>query len=883
MVRILFIILISCPASYAQTLMRNQQAAVHPAGFWENNGQVKNQNGEERSDILYLFTAPSMQVHVKNNGWSYQICRWAMDTMKLLPHLRNGPAVPDSLGIHRIDISWKNGGNFKTISAFNTSPDVNNYYLGNESFIGVKRFAGVNLNGLYNDVNIIARTRYSGDFEYDVEIPAGFDLSQLRMQVQGADSIYINDKNELILATPLGDITERIPQSWQNTDKGRKMLNVLWKTNGEEVWFELPENYDAKWPLVIDPWATYYGAGQDFGEDVATDASNNVYATGYTGSSTLIATTGTFQSTINNINTADVFIVRFNSTGVCTWGTYYGGNDNESYARIDSRGGNLVCTFTTASTGMASSGTYLTSLPGFTNCLLARFNPANGQRIWATYFGGSISDVPSGVALDNSNNIYMAGTATSANGIATTGAFKTTISGSSDGFLTKFNINGTLQWSTYIGGNQDDAINDVAVDNANLPVVVGYTNSNGIATAGTHQTTKRASNDGFIAKFNANGTRIWTTYYGGADSDNLQAVACDQSQRTYVAGKTYSTQFIATTGAFKTSFSSGGNGSGVLARFSSTGTLDYGTYYGGEGDDYVYGIKVDGSGNIYCSGYTSSTTGIATAGAHKTTLAAGRLNNYDVFIGKFSPAGVRLWGTYYGGSNFDVGFGMALDGAANVIVTGYTASNSNIATGGSHQNSFQTSGGTTCFVAHFNSSGVLPVTWLSVSASLIPNNKVAVQWGTSTETDNDFFTVEHSLDGVNFSPLVQITGAGNSSTVKSYSWLHGAPSAGNNYYRIKQTDYNGQFDYSKTVSAKTEGGNADRLWISGNQKQYVIHSSSINQIALQQLINASGMPISVMVTPASDGLQLNMQDIPSGIYIALIEQNGIIKPLRFIH
>ena len=110
----------------------------------------------------------------------------------------------------------------------------------------------------------------------------------------------------------------------------------------------------------------------------------------------------------------------------------------------------------------------------------------------------------------------------------------------------------------------------------------------------------------------------------------------------------------------------------------------WGTYYGGSGDDAGKFVAVDGSRNVYLGGWTYSTNAIATTGSHQSSKG----DYYDAFLVKFNSSGVRQWGTYYGGSNWDLGRSVAVDGSWNVYLGGSTGSTNAIATTGSHQSSF---------------------------------------------------------------------------------------------------------------------------------------------------------------------------------------------------
>ena len=254
-------------------------------------------------------------------------------------------------------------------------------------------------------------------------------------------------------------------------------------------------------------------------------------------------------------------------------------------------------------------------------------------------------------------------------------------------------IDPALQWATYYGGAGDGG-KGVATDNSGNVYMIGTTGStSGIATSGAYETTLSGSGSigaAFLAKFNGAGVRQWATYYGGTDTDGTgtggYSVATDVSGNVYITGLTFSASGIATTGVYQPTYG-GGYGDAFLAKFSSSGSIQWATYYGGTSsyaDQYGCGVATDGSGNVYITGLTSSTSGIATAGAYQTIYGG----DNDAFIAKFSNSGTMQWATYYGGSGDDQGMGIAIDSTWNVFITGETTSTSGIATSGAYQTTF---------------------------------------------------------------------------------------------------------------------------------------------------------------------------------------------------
>jgi len=386
-----------------------------------------------------------------------------------------------------------------------------------------------------------------------------------------------------------------------------------------------------------------------------------------------------------------------------SWATYFGGSTNQQgYGVATDGSGNVYISGNTSSTSsIATSGAYQTIYGGGSyDAFLVKFN-SSGAIQWATYFGGSGIDYGTGVATDGSGNVYMTGYTGSSSAIATSGAYQTTFGGSEDVFLVKFNSSGAIQWATYYGGSGVDEAFAATTDGSGNVYITGYSASaSAIATSGAYQTTFGGGNDAFLAKFNNSGAIQWATYYGGSTTDAGTGVAIDGSGNVFIVGYTYSSSAIATSGAYQTTY--GGACDGFLAKFNSSGAIQWGTYFGGSGTDYGEGVASDGSGNVYINGQTSSVSGIATSGAYQTAFVS---TSEDDFLAKFNNSGAIQWATYYGGSGGNLGYGVATDGSANIYITGYTSSASGIATSGAYQTAY--GGVDDAFLADFNTSGAL--------------------------------------------------------------------------------------------------------------------------------------------------------------------------------
>lgn len=274
-------------------------------------------------------------------------------------------------------------------------------------------------------------------------------------------------------------------------------------------------------------------------------------------------------------------------------------------------------------------------------------------------------------------------------------------------------IDPTIMWSHYYGWVNEEIGTAVAVQkfSTNIPFsflafFIGKTNSYGnIAWANGHPIHQSSIGqsylnsgeyDGYVAAFSHGGLREWVTYYGGDSTDELVAGVCDAAGNVYAVGNTRSKTGIATLGQTTPGgepvFLQSQSKDGFIVKLNTNGSRAWGTFFGGESWEEMRGITLDNSNNIYVTGWTYSSTLIATPGTHKPTLTGGK----DVFLAKFTSGGTKTWSTYYGDDKNDEGNAVVCDRSGNVYLGGYTtddtcgsafnpAKDSAIATLGSHQ------------------------------------------------------------------------------------------------------------------------------------------------------------------------------------------------------
>ena len=361
------------------------------------------------------------------------------------------------------------------------------------------------------------------------------------------------------------------------------------------------------------------GAEPDYGNAVAVDSLDNIIVTGETSS--------------DGAGGADLLIAKYNSSGVLQWERLLGGtgSDQSQGVAIDSLD-NIIVVANTNSDGAG----------GF-DFLIAKYN-SSGVLQWDRTLGGTGLEICNGVAVDSLDNIIGTGY-TNSDG-----------AGSYDLLVVKYSSSGVLQWDRTLGGTGDDFGYGVATDSLDNIILSGSTASDGAG-----------GNDLLLAKYNSSGVLQWDRTLGGASSEGGNAVAVDSLDNIIVTGST----------------SSGGAGGAdlLIAKYNSSGVLQWDRTLGGAGTEQGQGVAIDSLDNIIVTGPTGSDG----AGGN------------DLLLAKYDPSGVLQWDRTLGGTGQDSGKKVAVDSLDNIIVTGQTTSDS--------------AGGDDIFLAKLPSDGSLEGTY----------------------------------------------------------------------------------------------------------------------------------------------------------------------------
>jgi YVTN family beta-propeller protein len=352
---------------------------------------------------------------------------------------------------------------------------------------------------------------------------------------------------------------------------------------------------------------------------------------------------------------------------------------------VDVAGNAYVAGYTCFGGGFPTTpGAFDTTIDGVTDIFVTKLNPVGTALLYSTLIGGDNLEEDPALAVDETGQVYLTGATLSTDFPVTLDAFDTSLEASpislTDAFVAKLNAAGSdLIYATYLGGNHADYGEGITFDEAGSAYVTGVTwSGNFPATPGALDTGLDGRSDVFIAKVSPDGSSLtYATFLGGSDHDLSTGIAVDSSGQAYVVGDAWSVDFPTTPGAFDTGFD--GNNDVFLAKLSPAGdSLVYATLIGGSGVEFSAGMDIDEFGSAYAAGYTVS-------GDFPTTIEGGvdqtcpgcppPVSNTETFVIKLSPSGAALtYGVLIGGGGLDNAYGMALDGAGNVYVTGNTGS-----------------------------------------------------------------------------------------------------------------------------------------------------------------------------------------------------------------
>ena len=520
-----------------------------------------------------------------------------------------------------------------TVTGQDIDPDggYDNYYYGHDPSRWASRlphYGTVFYQGLYPGIDLDARVAKNA-LKTNFYVSPGADPSSIVMRYDGAEKLYLSNGN-LIIRTTVGELVELEPYAYQPTDTGNHEIAAQYKIKGDKITFTI-EEYNQKLPLVIDPilhFSTYTGSSSDnWGTTATYDSHKNAYTAGLVFGIGYPVSTGAYDGSSNG--NADVGIFKFDTSG--------------------------------------------------------------SVRLFATYLGGSLADMPHSMYVNTLDELVIFGTTGSANFPVTPDAYDTTFNGGdslyfegtgtisfkngSDIFISRFSSDGSqLLASTYVGGTLNDGLNyhksfnnrsnvvmngndslyydygdgargELITDDNNNVYVGSTTNSYDFPTTpGCLQSTPGATQNGIVFKIDYNlRNMIWSTYLGGIHPTAVYSIDVDSSYNLVVCGGTSSQGFPTTTGVLQPTYG-GGSADGFISKISYAGdNLMASTYYGTSAYDQLYFVRCGRSNEVFVYGQTKDTTNSMIYNANYNVPGSGMV------LARFLPdlSGL-VWSTVFG-------------------------------------------------------------------------------------------------------------------------------------------------------------------------------------------------------------------------------------------
>ncbi|MCG9881184.1 MAG: gliding motility-associated C-terminal domain-containing protein [Bacteroidia bacterium] len=490
-----------------------------------------------------------------------------------------------------------------------------NYYLGNNpsQWAHKARVSNhVSLQNLYPGIELKILSP-NNSLKYEFWLEPNADINQIKYEIQGANRVY-TEYGDLFIETPQGVIKEQKPYAYQIIENKRIEVEVNFKVQKNIVSFSstsIQKNY----PLIIDPsivFLTYSGSTQDnFGCSATPGENGTLYAAGIT--------TGDPSSAGKYPVTSNAFQLNYGGGGVA---------EGEAL-------GFFPCDIT-----------------------FSKYSSDGKTLLYATYLGGSNNEVPHSMIVDDQENLILMGNTYSANFPTTANAYDNTHNGRHDIILSKFDKNGLIVGSTFIGGSGNDGINtnnvtqyffadsyrgDVITDSVGNIYVASFTQSTDFPTTpGCIQTDLLGAQDGAIFKINPGLSQLlWSTYLGGNGVDAFYSIDLDNDQNIFLSGGTNSTDIQGTNGTQNPAFI-GGSADGLIMEIDNNGqNIIRATYYGTDNYDQIISLERDKDNLIYVVGQSKGNMPVS-AGVYSNP-------NAHQFITCLQPdLKTTVWSTVFG-------------------------------------------------------------------------------------------------------------------------------------------------------------------------------------------------------------------------------------------
>lgn len=610
--------------------------AANISGFIPNNGQITHLYNNKKCNF-YLSTDKITQ-YFFDNGFVYLFSKRVNE---------------EKLEICKIGIEFLGCNQDVEILSIDKN-DIQINYFNNHGSFKVNTYNKIRYHDIYDNIDIEFYEE-EGKIKYDIIVKNGGDLSDVKLKID--KSININIENNVIEYSSLfASISESIPYSYYLNNSN--IPQIKYNVDANIISFK-GENLIKNDVLVVDPEVTissYFGGNSvDVGRGVDVDSQNNAYISGSCMSSNIA-----LNGFLNKKNADfDMFLIKLSPDGDIIWATFIGGAnvDHSIFCKVDLNddvwiGGETRGDFPTTSGAIQSEYN-----GGSSDAALVKVSK-DGEVLYSTHYGGDSYDTVAEFDFDPNNNIWVSGRSISNNLYTTNDAWQKNTNNGYDAFVLKLTEDGAMDYATLIAYEIDELSEGIACDDEGNAYVSGYSNSPSFEydIGGSH----KGEFDGFVVKFNPNGEKIWALNYGETKRDILSNIAVGKNHFA-ISGYTnssnlthpdnvYQKDFGGMVDHFVAVFDLDGNKkwSTYVGGNGLEGNNEFITSFNDQGG----GIEFNDQENLLVALTAESRNMKCSEDAYQPN----NLDRKDAFIIEFAIDGDMLYASYFGGGGDEFGY-----------------------------------------------------------------------------------------------------------------------------------------------------------------------------------------------------------------------------------
>lgn len=529
--------------------------------------------------FAYRAKIPGGMFYLSQNRFIY-----CLTDFEKIHDIHHGSATDGKVSHHAVQVNFEGANAQPVITESDPTSFYYNYFLEKNPETWVSRLYGYQtlvVKDIYPKVDLELLGKNDG-LKYNFIVHPGGNPASIKMAYSGADDLNL-ENGELVIQTSLGKLKESAPEAWQISNGKKKTVSVKWQLEGNQVGFSFAEGYDPNLLLYIDPeviFSTYSGSNADnFGYTATFDQQGNAYSGGTAFGPQFPATTGAFETTFQGgvpepVSTGfgedrDVGILKYSPDGTqLLFATYLGGSHNEDpHSMVVNNKNELIVFGNTGSPDFpVTPSAYDTSFNGAHDIYVVKFSEDGTNLLAGTYVGGAGEDglnhkydsaglnlIPlkqnygddfrGEVIADTDNSVFVATCTQSEDFPVSSNAFQPAFGGDNqDGCIFKLSDDlSSLLWSSFLGGEGDDAAFGITVSEDHSVYVCGGTESSSLfqVTSAYQDANRGGEADAFVCHIDADGTSILHgTFLGTSSYDQAYFIQQDISGNIYIAGQT---------------------------------------------------------------------------------------------------------------------------------------------------------------------------------------------------------------------------------------------------------------------------------------------------------------------------------------------------------